>query len=451
MTRAGKLVSSRNAARALWDSVRTSLWFLPAILAVIAPALTFGALRMDDWLGQGPDNSFFPMIYVSDPGQARDLLSTILTSIITMASLVFSITMVVLTLAAGQFGPRLVRNFMGRLQTQFVLGTFVMTILYCLLLLASIGPGGNEDSNAYLSVTIAIGLTVVSVVLLILYIHELATSIMSETLIEAVGRELDQGVRELPPLDRTDDPEQALPDDFDQKAALSDIGTSGYVQAIEFQRIVDAAQAHDVLIGLYLRAGDFAIRNGRAFGIYPAERATPELAALVSGSITLGTHRTPVQDLEFSIRHLVEVAVRALSPGINDPYTAVSVIHRLSASWPHMMERSVPPGVFYDDNACLRLICPRSTHAGLLNASFSQIRQNGADKPLILIHLLKAFRAMSYCVRSDEQREALRDQVHAILEDARREVSNQADLKDVEQHAEWAMDALEPCTVRHQA
>ncbi|QIR86518.1 DUF2254 domain-containing protein (plasmid) [Paracoccus sp. AK26] len=221
MTQPRHYLSNGNASRALWDAVRTSLWFLPAIMGVLALGLTAGALALDEGLGQGSDESFPRIIYVSAPDQARELLATVLTSMITMASLVFSITMVVLTLAAGQFGPRLIRNFMGRLQTQFVLGTFVLTIIYCLMLLASIGPGDAGGSNAYLSVTVAIGLALFSVALLVLYIHDLATSIMSETLIETVGRELDQGVRDLRPLGQTDDPEQALPEDFAERAALA--------------------------------------------------------------------------------------------------------------------------------------------------------------------------------------------------------------------------------------
>nr|WP_162623650.1 DUF2254 domain-containing protein [Paracoccus saliphilus] len=424
------LLSRGNAARALWDAVRTSLWFLPAVLGIIAPVLTFLALAIDHRLD--PHDGLPGLIYLSPPSQAQDLLATVLTSMITMASLVFSITMVVLTLATSQFGPRLIRNFMGRLQTQLILGTFVMTIIYCLLLLSFIGPDEDGVTNAYFSVTVAIGLTIASVALMVLHIHKLAASIMSESLIEAVGHELDRGLRDLRPLAESDDPEKALPDDFEERAAFFGLRSSGYAQAIEFQRIIDAACAADVLIGLDLRAGDFVIPNGRAFGIYPAERASLALAETIEETITLGVHRTPVQDLEFSIRHLVEIAVRALSPGINDPYTAVSVIHRLSASWAELMRKSVPPGVFRDKAGALRIICPRPGYGSLLNASFSQIRQSGADKPIILIHLLKAMGAMSHCVGTAEQQAALRDQVRAILEDARREIPNGADLKDVE-------------------
>lgn len=437
-----RLLSRGNAARALWDSVRTSLWFLPAVMGVLAPVLTFLALATDHWLDQGPKDSLPGLVYVSPPAQARELLATVLTSMITMASLVFSITMVVLTLATSQFGPRLIRNFMGRLQTQFVLGTFVMTIIYCLLLLSFIQAGDEDAMHAYLSVTLAIGLTIASVALMVLHIHELAASIMSETLIDAVGRELDRGVADLRPLGEGADPRDALPDDFEAGAAFFGVRSSGYIQAIELQRIIDAARAADVLVGLKLRAGDFAIPNGQAFGIYPASRASDRLADSIERAITLGVHRTPVQDLEFSIRHLVEIAVRALSPGINDPYTAVSVIHRLSASWAELLQRSVPRGVFQDRDGVLRVICPRPSYGSLLNASFSQIRQSGCDKPIILIHLLKALQAMAPCANTGDQQAALRDQAHAILEDARREIRNSADLEDVEKQGQRTLEVL---------
>lgn len=437
------LLSRGNAARALWDGIRTSLWFLPAVLGSIAPILTFIALTIDGWLDRQPHDALPALIYLSPPAQARDLLATVLTSMITMASLVFSITMVVLTLATSQFGPRLIRNFMGGLQTQLVLGTFVMTIIYCLLLLSFIGPGDDGGTNPYLSVTVAIGLTVTSVALMVLHIHNLAASIMSESLIEAVGHELDRGLRNLRPLADSADPEDALPGGFHDQAAFFGLPSSGYAQAIEVRRIIDAAREADVLIGLNLRAGDFVIPNGRAFGIYPAERASPALAETVEKAFTLGVHRTPVQDLEFSIRHLVEIAVRALSPGINDPYTAVSVIHRLSASWAELMRKTVPPGVFHDRAGVVRLVCPRPTYDSLLNASFSQIRQSGAGTPIILIHLLNALQAMSHCADTAEQQAALRHQVRAVLEDAGREIPNRADLKDIEDLGQRVLDQMQ--------
>jgi uncharacterized membrane protein len=207
------------------------------------------ALWIDGRLGSGPDESFPRLVYVSEPAQARELLATVLTSMVTMASLVLSITMVVLTLAASQFGPRLIRNFMGSLRTQLVIGTFIMTSVYQLLLLSAVGWREGEGPYAYASVSVAMALTVVSLGLLVLFIHTLATSIMSETLIEAVGRELDAGIAELRLLGEVEDPEAALPADFAERARFCGPERDGYVQAIEFADIVEAARAADALVG----------------------------------------------------------------------------------------------------------------------------------------------------------------------------------------------------------
>ncbi|MCQ0971444.1 DUF2254 domain-containing protein [Paracoccus sp. TK19116] len=430
-----------HAVRAKWDAVRTSLWFLPAILGATALPLVYAARHFDTRSGSAPAQDQAGWIYRGGPDQAREIVATILSAIGTMTSLVFSITMVVLTLAAGQFGPRLVRNFMARRQTQLVLGVFVLTILYALLLLSALGQ--DQQEGRFPSVTVAVALAALCLGLLVAFIHHLATSIMSESLIEAVGSELDEGVAALDEAKTEEPAEGELPQDFGQRAAFFGTDGFGYVQSVEIDQILKAARQADVVIGLDLRAGNFTIANGRAFGIYPADRAYPDLVKEIRAAIMLGPHRTPIQDLEFPIRHLVEIAVRALSPGINDPYTAVSVIHRLSAAWPELMRRAVPTGIYHDADGILRLIGPSIDNASLMNAAFSQIRQAGASMPLVLIHLLKSFRSMAPCTRNAAQRDALAAEITAVVEDARREIANRADLRDVESHAERAWRALE--------
>ena len=149
-----------------------------------------------------------------------------------------------------------------------------------------------------------------------------------------------------------------------------------------------------------------------------------------------------MQDLEFSIRHLVEIAVRALSPSVNDPYTAVSVINRLSASLAELMGRDLPAGVFHDASGRARLICPRPTYASVLAAALSQIRQNGGNKPIIVITLLEAITRMAPHVRSEAQREALREELRHITDLAEREIGDSADLAAVRRRAGAASRSL---------
>src|SRR5690606_28988855 len=289
------------------DKILVSFWFVPGLMAFAGALLSVAALYADGVLAEADTG----LVFVSDRESARELLTTLLSSMITMASLVFSITMVVLSLAASQFGPRLIRSFMSSAQTQVVLGTFVMTIVYCLLVLAASGSRDDTGSLPSASVSGALVLVLVSLALLVVYLHGLARSIMSETVIERVGRELDAVLASLPPLRGQAEPvaEEVIPSDFDDRAAFLVPRESGYVQAIELDSIVAAAQAADALVGLYFRAGDFVLEGGRGIAVYPAERLDDDLAERITACLMIGAHRTPQQDPDFSIRHLVEIAV----------------------------------------------------------------------------------------------------------------------------------------------
>ena len=432
-----------NLLRRWLDTLRTSLWPLPALMTAAAVVFYVLAVRIDPHVASLPDGPLRHITYVGAPDQVRELLSTLLTSMITTASLVFSITMVVLTLAASQFGSRLIRNFMASFQTQFVLGMFMMTSVYCLLLLTAFGPRASGDAAiAYMSVSLAVALSFISLALLVIHFHTLATSIVSESLIEAVGKELDEGVRTLERGASSPHPDSPVQSDRIRDAAKVRLSKAGYVQVIDFDTIAAAAQNADVLIFLPFQTGDFVVPDADPIGIHPPERATPELARILRRAILIGVHRTPVQDLEYSIRHLVEIAVRAMSPAINDPYTAVAVIQRLSATWPQIFARELPTGTVQDADGTPRVIFPPLSHRSLLKASFNQIRQTAADKPFVLIHLLKAFEQLAHSTVTAGQRADLEEQVHAVTEDAEREVANSKDLRDVRAQARRALVVL---------
>lgn len=431
--------------KALWEYLRTSFWFVPALMALGAGALLVGAEAYDRAV-EPVDTASLPwFVYVGAAEDARDILSTLLSSMITMATLVFSITMVVLTLAASQFGPRLIRSFMASPQTQLVLGAFVMTIVYCLLVLAFIASRDGAGRSSYMGVTVALALVLVSLGLLVFFLHTLARSIVSETVIERVGLELDALIDALEPVSRgaSAPAADALPENFLRRAAFFGPARAGHVQVIDAESLAALADEADVLIALRFRAGDYVAQGGRGIGVCPAERVTDDLAAAIRRAILVGTHRTPVQDPEFSIRHLVEIAVRALSPGVNDPYTAIAAIDRLSASLARLMGRRLPSGAWRGSDGGLRAVVPMPTHATLLNAAFDQLRQNGAKMPVIAIHLLEALARIAEHARLPEQREALREQCRIVTEAARRDIADPSDLADITRRAEAAERAVE--------
>jgi uncharacterized membrane protein len=206
---------------------------------------------------------------------------------------------------------------------------------------------------------------------------------------------------------------------------------------------VATAETADILIGFRFRAGDYLIAGGRQIGVHPAARATGDVERRVSRAFTLGPHRTPVQDVAFSIRHLVEIAARALSPGVNDPYTAAAVVDRLSGSLARLMAARMPPGVFRDAAGQVRVVCERPTHASLVSAGFDQIRQSGSDKPLVLIHLARAVGRIADVLRTQDQAQALRDQLRLIAETAEARVDNADDRAAVARAVASALEELD--------
>lgn len=417
-------------------------------MALCAVGLVAAGLAIDENLKDLGPNDVPWVVYMSRPDDVRDLLSTLLASMITMASLVFSITMVILTLASSQFGPRLIRNFMDNPQTHVVLGTYVMTIIYCLLILASVGSrvaDAGDISLPYATVSVAIVLALISVCLLVLYLHSLARSIMSETVIDRVGQELDSILNALEPLQpgfQIDEPGKDLPEDFKERAVFFGPDRAGYVESIEVEQVIQAAKEADIVVRFYFRAGDFVVEGGRDIGVYPPERSTKELAGAIRRAVTVGTHRTPVQDITFPIRHMVEIAVRALSPGINDPYTATAVINRLSVTLCQMMNKNLPPTTFDDTDGSLRMVWPSPSYASLISAAYDQIRQNGADKPLVVIHLVDAIARIADHAKIPAQTDALKGQLDLILNAARREVDDPSDLGAIEKRAGAVLSSL---------
>lgn len=433
---------TRERLTTYWESVSTSFWFVPSLMILVAAGLAWVAGGLDQRVA---DDSTLPFLYRGAPGTARDLLATLLTSMMTMTSLIFSITMVVLSLASSQFGPRLIRIFMASKQTQFVLGCFVMTIIYCLLMSAMLGPVSGEAVRPLPSVTLALALVALSVCLLGLFQHSLARSIMSETVVHRVGGELDRLIHSFTPLRAPPDekPDRLLPDAFAEAAFRFGPGKAGYIRAIAFDRLVEVAQDADCFVGLDFRAGDFVVEDGKGIGILSSRPVSEALRRAVREAVVIGAHRTPVQDVEFSIRHLVEVALRAMSPSLNDPYTAIAVIDQLSASLSLLLNRELPPGVFRDAGGRVRVICPRPTHASVIGAAFDQIRQNGAQKPFIVIHLLEAVERIAPHVRLAAHLDVLERQVALILDEVPQESTRAADRQVIARRAEAARTALQ--------
>jgi uncharacterized membrane protein len=421
--------------KTFWLEASTSLWFVPGLLTLGAAALAAVAV----WLPVDPAGVRWLERTSTDTG--GDLLASLLTSMITMATLALSITMVVLTLAAGQLGPRLIRRFMADKLTQFMLGFFLATIVYLVLVLVVVSGKAYEIGVPQLAVTLGAGAVLVSVFLLLIFVHHLARSIVADTVIRRVGGDLDEAIERL--LPESDDAPKMTDKHHPLKGGGAfSLGTGGYVQAIEYESLVECAQEAGVLVELGFRPGHHLLPRAVHGRVFPAEALTDELRHAITRCVVVEHERTPGQDLEFAMRQLVEVALRALSTGVNDPYTAIAVVDRLGLALAHVMRRGSAPVVWSDEEGAVRVAGPTTTFRGLVDVAFNQIRQAASGQPAILLRQLEALVALAELARHGEHRQVLSDHVGLVTTVGRRTIADRYDRDALDERCKAALERL---------
>jgi uncharacterized membrane protein len=428
-----------------WEKLSTSYWFLPTVLALCAIALSALTLRLDKSVNpQWARHAIW--VWAGGPEGARNVLATIASSTITVAGVVFSITVVTLTLASSQFGPRLLRNFMNDWGTQTVLGTFVATFLYCLLVLRAIRGTDNLKVVPFLSVTCGVVFALVSVGFLIFFIHHISSSIIAENVIARVASELQNQIDALYPEKAgratNEDEQREVPEEFRHHPGSIHSHRSGFIEAIAVERLLELAQEHDLVIRLRRRPGEFLAESQLLAEVLPAARLDGELCDEIRGTIFFGQRRTPTQDIEYSIDQLVEVAVRALSPGINDPFTAITCVEWLGDALIRVAGREIPSRWRYDPKGKLRIITDVTDFAGIARAALSQIRQYGTRSVAVTIRLLEVLaRVGPHLVRQSDRR-ILLDHAQWIRDDGVARIENANDQKDIDERYRTAVAAL---------
>jgi uncharacterized membrane protein len=368
----------------------------------------------------------------SNGENASALLSSLLGSLITMATLVVSITMVVLTLAAGQLGPRIIRIFMADRRTQAVLGLFIATIIYVLLILRLLDTDLSRADVPHFAVTAGTVLVLLCVFTLLFYLHHLARSIIADNVIERVGQELDRSIIHYLPGPASSKGSAAAPAGV---PAVSSLPRSGYVQAVDYQALACRAAERDCCIALDFRPGTHLLANRQHARIWPAEAFDEELRDAIAAAVVIGHERTSVQDVELGFRQMVEVALRALSPGINDPFTAIAAVDRITASLALLMRHGEPQGIWRDDAGIVRLTAPSSTFAGVADVAFNQIRQASSDHPAVMIRMLEALATLVEPPATEAQIVILERHAELIASMGQRVIAEGYDLAALQERA----------------
>ncbi|GGC33130.1 hypothetical protein GCM10011371_20660 [Novosphingobium marinum] len=334
--------------RSIWFSINASYWFYPALFAAAGLVLAFGLVYVDriwasEWL------STIEALTPARPDGASNMLTVLAGSMIGVASTVFSITIAAVAYASGTYGPRLLTNFMEDKGNQLSLATFIGTFVYAITVLRSVrsedeapivltgaaaqGPPGFVPQ---LSLLVAFGLMILSVAVLVYFLHHIPSSIRINTVLENIGKRLLAMIEH-----RFPDPNKGPAPEVDMPDGTAVLATSrGYIRLLEMQQLRELAEERGISIGLSVRAGDF-VYPGITIAHLDCGDCDDDLAEAVRDCFALGGSRTPEQDLEFSIDELVEIAQRALSPGINDPFTAITAVHWLSAATAELGQREL--------------------------------------------------------------------------------------------------------------
>lgn len=373
-----------------------SLWLVPALGVVAAVALALLLVEVDS---DAPDAVGRFALFAGGPDASRTLLSTIAAATIGATTLVFSITMLVLQLASGQFSPRVLRTYLKDPYAKYTLGIFVATFAFALAVLAHTDGAIDDESppTFALSITVAFILVLLSVAALVTYIHHTAQSIRVANIIVSITDDALRAINRLYPSNAGDEDDTAT-------AATPEAGRvvpsrqSGVVTAVDHERLMELAVREGVTIAVERRIGDFVAAGATLAAVSGAAAGRDDLDDAVGACVLLGPERTVEQDAAFGFRQLVDIASRALSPGTNDPTTAVQSLDRVYALLLNLSERSIPSPLRLDDQGALRLVLPRPAWEDYVHLAFDEVIEYGVSSSQVRERLYQMFDALEASV-----------------------------------------------------
>lgn len=422
-----------------WNELMATFWFVPIFIIVLAVSLAVGLMSLDHMI-EIPEAKWTHFFLVSSADSARSILSTISGAMIGVAGTVFSVTLVALTLASNQFGPRLIKNFMYVRLNQVVLGSFVATYLYCLLVLNAIKDIDGYTFIPSISIVLAILATMANIILLIFFIHQIATSIQADKVVSDISDLIDSQMKLLFPHKMGDEvaqsvDEQQIIDRYPYQLPIHSNKT-GYVQYIDSEHVLDLVVAEDALLRLNYRPGEFLVEGVQIATLYFHEKPSKDFQEKINSQLVLGKTKTSQQDLEFSIHQMVEIASRALSPGVNDPYTAITCIDNLTATLCHLAQAKFPSEYRVDDNEQLRIITSVMHFEGILDIAFNQIRQFAKGNTAVIMRMMHGLSILIGFVERDADRQAVIKHAQMVLRAAEQSIDEENDLRDLKKIAE---------------
>ena len=384
--------------RAASDGVRNSLFFVPGLCVILGLALAAGMLAVDSRM----DLQSVPSVLRFTVESARELLGTVAAAIITVAGIVFALTGLSVQLASSQFSPRVVRGFLRDRNAQFSIGFMVGTFTYSLVVLRAVrSVDGAADVVPALSTALALGLAVAAVVVIVGFVSRTANRLQSSHLIRSVADETLRTVaREMPGSGQGDDgpaaPSQPSPAPGLRVRARS----TGWVAQISPAEIGDILPPNGVA-HVAVRVGQFVHPGRRLCTVWGETDDREGIERRMNRAFAVGISRTMQQDIGFGIRQIVDIALRALSPGINDPTTAHECIVHLGAISYEILRRDLPPAEVHGEDGRLVVLSEQPSHADLVDSAFDEIRQSAVSLPTLAAALVETLAEVSHDLAED--------------------------------------------------
>jgi uncharacterized membrane protein len=418
----GMIAALRTRLSDTWARTRNSYLLIPALMLAASVGIALGMIYLDVRLHESELR--LPWLTTLTVGASRTILATLAGSTATIAGVVFSITIVALQLGASQFGPHVMRAFLNDRGSQFVLGTFIGTFAYALIVMAT----GRADANfvPYVATVAAIALGIVTMAVLIYFINHIAEVMRLESVLRRLGRHLVEAIDTHFPdrLGRgetvTREQPSVMPPCLRELGVKVAAKESGYVRRINERALIRLATRHGLLVWLEARPGDFVVSGMVLMVAAPLGPARLDSAAIkaLRGTVVLGERRTPEQDIPYALQQLVEVAVRALSPGINAPFVALPAIDGLAAGLARLAERRMPSLRRLDGSGTERVLVARGlTLAEMARDALGPIASAGATHCFVIARVAEVAFLVAASARGAEDREELRAFAEAIADE----------------------------------
>ena len=435
-----------NKFNQLWSNLRSSFWFMPSLIVLAGIALATVLIEADSagsdrWLAQ------WPRLFGAGPEGARVMMSTIAGSMMSVVGVTFSMILVVLTLASSQYTSRILRNFMRSRVTQVVLGIFAGIFTYCLIVLRSI-RGGNEGAFVpSLAVFFGFMLALGGVGTLMFFIHHIASSIQASSIIASVAEETMASIDRLFPErlgqgPGEDDDDQTLYPLSKRYWRIVPAMQSGYIQSVNNAALLRLARDRKTIVRMEHGIGEFVVQNTMLVSLALEDPPDQETIAAVQAAFSISRHRTVDQDAAFGVRQIVDVALKALSPGINDTTTAVMCVDYLTTIIARIAPLQIPSSRRYEDGE-LRVIAKGPGFESLLAVAFDQIRSNAKGDVAIMLRMLGALQTIAGLTASPHRRQALGAHVRWIAELADRTLASAHDRARIDTRLKRVYEALE--------